>query len=230
MAGVNRREEVASPWAFVAFEVEKPDAVWEAFEPEPVQVPHFAPFEQIVDEAPNALGPHDLSVREDEPLVGVPQATEPIGDHEADASHERQLRALEEVHQAALAELEHRYSVELISKLTSQIELKGAQIADEFGGRLSRLLAPVLFDHARKASLAALTRDLQRILASSEVNRIKLSGPREMMAQVQVELGEQASRFLIEETDTVDVTVRIDSEVLATRLSVWSAVLKDVVS
>jgi hypothetical protein len=230
MSVLGKRQDASSPWAFVAFEAEGAGAIWEAFEPEPVQPTHFAPFEYPAPETPNLLPSAVPAEIDSSALMPAPQMRIEAGVNEATPEFEERLRVLEETHQAALAQLERKYTVELAGKLTSKIELQGVEMADEIGSRLARLLAPILFDHARTASLAALTRDLQRILVAGEAHRIVMSGPRKMVMQVQAELGEQASRLQIEETDTVDVTVRLDSEILATRLSAWSAVLKDVLA
>jgi hypothetical protein len=229
-ASLGKRQDAASPWAFVAFEAEAADPVWEAFEPEIIQEARFAPFESIPGAATAPAVPEDLNTSND-PFVAPPEASR----HEADSlqsasQYEKQLRALEETHQAALAELERRYAEDLIGKVSSQIELQGRQLANEIETRLVRLLAPLLMDHARKASLAALTRDLQRILTSSEVNQIMLKGPGDWIKQMQEGLGEQALRVRIQEADSPDVKVLIDPEVIATRLSAWADVLKEVIS
>lgn len=228
-SALNKRQDALSPWAFVAFESEVAQAIWEAFEPEPIQAAHFAPLENPAPENPSMLPSAERAEPNSFLPVLAPQMRIETGADEATLQFEERLRAVEESHQAALVRLEQKYAVELAGTLTSQIEMQGGQLADEIGGRLTRLLAPVLAEHARKASLAALIRDLQRILTSSDLNRTVLSGPPDLVAQVQAELGEQVSRIQIVETDAVDVTVRLDSEVLATRLSAWTAVLKDVV-
>jgi hypothetical protein len=227
---LNRRQDAASPWAFVAFEAETTQTVWEAFEPEYAQETRFAPFEESSAEIPDALALTEQPVADDPMFLPGPQTRIEREDHEAAQHHEEQLRTLKEAHQQAIAEIEQKYAVEILGKLTSQLNAQSAELADEIGGRLTRLLAPLLMEHARKSSLAALTRDLLRILLSSDVNKIALAGPLELVTKIQAELGEHASRLQIEEADTVDVTVRIDSEVLATKLSAWTAVLKDVVA
>jgi hypothetical protein len=222
-------QEAASPWAYVAFEAEKPEPVWEALEPEASCRLDFAPFDSAKAET------------RAEPFQGkmAPQITSAVdgglmaaleGNHYGPVieSYENRLRELEQFHQATLAELEKKYAVELLRKLTSHIESLGSDLGREIGTQLTRLLAPVLVDHARKSSMAALTRDLQRILSSADVAKLTLSGPPELVKQVRDALGEDASRLEICQNETADVTVQINSEVLATRLSGWAAVLKDV--
>jgi hypothetical protein len=227
MASLVKQQEGASPWAFVAFEAEGTEPAWEAYEPEPIRTTAFAPIEDAPVEATKA------------PLAGGQaalhnQVTVTASNEErcyTDQLHfEERLQELEQSHQGALVDLERKFAVELLDRLAAQIDAQGRKLADEFGARLLCILAPVLMDHARKASLAALTRDLQRIFISGEVNKIVLSGPQDLAAQIQSELGEQASRLRVEHSDSVDVTVRIDSEVLATKLSAWASVLKDVVA
>jgi hypothetical protein len=227
---LKRRQDAASPWAFVAFEAEGTHNVWEAFEPEYDQEVRFAPLEESSAEIPDVLASVEQPVVDDPIFVPRPQTRVGWQDHEIAQHHEEQLRTLNAAHQRAIAELEQKYAVEIIGTLTSQLDAQGSKLADEIGKRLTRLLAPLLLEHARKSSLAALTRDLQRILSLSDVNKIALAGPPELVTKIQAELGEHASRLQIEEADTVDVTVRIDSEVLATKLSAWTAVLKEVVA
>ena len=226
-----KTQEAVSPWAYVAFEEEKLEPVWEALEPEPSPRQDFAPFG-------NAKGDTRAAPFQEEQAPRIIPAANgalmpaPEGNHHGPfaESYENRLRELERSHQAALTELEKKYAVELLQKLTSQIESLGSDIGRDIGAQLTRLLAPVLVDHARKSSMAALTRDLQRMLSSADVAKLRLSGPPDLIGHVQEALGEDASRLQICQNDSADVTVQIDSEVLATRLSGWAAVLKDVVA
>jgi hypothetical protein len=221
-------QEIESPWAYVAFEQENPESRWEAFEPEPSFRLDFAPLDSVAEtraelfqdeEAPQSTSPADGTI---------------MAAHEGNhcgapiENYENRLREIDQSHQAALAQLEKKYAVELLQKMSSQIESLGSDLGRQIGGQLARLLAPVLMDHARKSSMAALTRDLQRILSSPDIAKLKLSGPAELLNQVQEALGESASRLQIFHNGSPDVTVQIDSEVLATKLSGWAAVLKDV--
>jgi hypothetical protein len=230
MASPTRQQDAASPWAFVAFEAENAAAVWEAFEREPIHATAFAPIEDAPFEAMEGLVAEEQTAPHDPVTVPMASAPDDKSRHYDKLHFEERLRELERSHEAAMSELERKFTVELLGNLAAQIESQASKLADEIGGRLTRILAPVLMDHARKASLAALTRDLQRILLSGEVNKIILSGPQELVAQIQSELGEHASRLQIEGTAAVDVTVRIDSGVLATKLCAWTSVLKDVVA
>ncbi len=224
-------QEAASPWAYVAFEPERPEPVWEAFEPEPSLRLGFAPFDSVTAQTRAELFQDEEASKTTSPTDG-PVITEPERTaHGSDIeSYENRLRDLEHSHQTELVQLEKKYAVELLQKLSSQIEALGGDLGRDIGARLTRLLAPVLMDHARKSSMAALTRDLQRILSSSDIAKLTLSGPAELLDKVQEALGDSASRLQVCQNDAADVTVQIDREVLATKLSGWAAVLKEVVA
>jgi hypothetical protein len=226
-----KQQESMSPWAYIAFESDGPKLEWEPFEPEVRPQEFFAPLER--DSAGNQLGhPQPGPDVVDSVPMEVTQVFSTQEDRHGSsiAEYERRLQELEESHQAALAQLEQTYATGMLQRVTAQLEEMGGKLAQETGDQLARLLAPLLRDHARKASMAALTRDLQRILSSNDVTKLRMSGPQLLIKKVQESLGESASRIDMLETDTIDVTVEIDGEILATKLSGWAATLNEVVA
>jgi hypothetical protein len=226
-----KQRESTSPWAYIAFESDGPKLEWEPFEPEVWPQELFAPLER--DSAGDRLEcPQPGSDNTSSAPIEVTQAVCVQEDHQSNgiARYERQLQELQESHQAALAQLEQTYVAEMLQRLTAQLQEMSGKLAQETGDQLARLLAPLLSDHARKASMAALTRDLQRLLSSNDVTRLRMTGPQLLIKQVQENLGEGASRIDMLETDGVDVTVETDGEILATKLSGWAAILKEVVA
>jgi 23S rRNA pseudoU1915 N3-methylase RlmH len=224
-------QETESPWAYVAFEAEIPQPDWEPFELVQLHQGSFLSLEKSSSAGgPERSLPGSSDFRAAPPEEEAPDRARHEYLSDAIPRYERRLQELEESHQASLEQIEQKYAVELAQRMTAQVEAISSELGQETGKQLTRMLAPLLADHARKASMEALTRDLQRILLSTDITLLRISGPQALLKQVQDALGESASRLECVETDSVDVTVEIDSGILATKLSNWAATLKEVVA
>ena len=209
------------------FERDADTRIWQPLEIESMHSIEFSPLMPVLSEdlAPPETG---LPRPEDTPptsYAGQDWSSFAHANDDLVREHVSHVEELQQRHQLEIEALRQAHANEMAQKLTGALKSSEEVLAQEVSDRLTRILAPIIAGHARKISIHAVIAELKRLLASGETSRILVTGPLDLINVVRASMGDDAARLAFEETGSADLTVEVNSSVIATRLTEWRKIL-----
>jgi hypothetical protein len=214
----------------VFFEDDEAMSDWQPFEPEHDS---FAAFSQTdpaqgtvpLDENPAQQASGDMGA---EPPAGKFITTDMVWPVQSGAgeelmnSHALSIEQMEARHRLELDELQSRLTKDLSQGFADALYSFETRIAAEIETRLSSLLAPLLTEHAKRASVGAIVYELRSLILAGKMTTVKLSGPAPVISEIKKALGGAGDRIKIGNEVSPDIVIDVDSHIISTRLTEWS--------
>lgn len=122
---------------------------------------------------------------------------------------------------------DHRQNV-MVSLIDLQEKLLGG-LVEQVENSLGHALLPLMNDKVQQTNLEAILAEVTAILKNQTIEKLKLSGPMSLITPVEAAFAHLEIPMDVEESDTVDLTVTVDKQLLSTSLSDWSLRLKDLI-
>jgi hypothetical protein len=94
-------------------------------------------------------------------------------------------------------------------------------VETSLAGAITRVLTPFLATVARRKAVDELVSAVHGLLNSGGAPQIRVSGPADLLARIEVLLGERAASIAFIPGEEVDVTVVADRAVIATQIGAW---------
>lgn len=182
----------------------------------------------------------DQHVEADEKLVALPHIDtesiraearaegEAIARAELTKKFEAEHLAIENLHSAELEALRAELETKAAKTIPDAIAARSGEIADLIAGDVEAVLKPLIDEAVRKRILAGLADEIRKILALENASRIRVSGPEALVHAFSEQVGIDADRLTIEESDGFDIEVEVNRTKFASRLSDWSKALAEV--
>ncbi|MCZ4290521.1 hypothetical protein [Hoeflea alexandrii] len=182
----------------------------------------------------------DQHVEADEKLVALPHIDtesiraearaegEAIARAELTKKFEAEHLAIENLHSAELEALRAELETKAAKTIPDAIAARSGEIADLIAGDVEAVLKPLIDEAVRKRILAGLADEIRKILALENASRIRVSGPKALVHAFSEQVGIDADRLTIEESDGFDIEVEVNRTKFASRLSDWSKALAEV--
>jgi hypothetical protein len=229
-AGHRAAKAFLRPVGPVFFEEDEAASDWQPFEPEHEPSAAFtqidtAPAAVPLDESPAQLASGDMDA---ELSPGIFITTDMVWPAQSSAaeelmnSHAQSIESMEARHRLELDELQSRLTKDLSQGFSDALYSFETRIAAEIKTRLSSLLAPLLTEHAKMASVAAIVDELRSLILAGKMTMVKLSGPAPVISEIKKAMGGAGDRIKIGNEVSPDIVIEVDSHIISTRLTEWS--------
>lgn len=163
----------------------------------------------------------------EEEIAAARRESELLGRETAQRDYEEALRAAEQKFEARLAEERQLWVREQGAALTQALGDGFTRIEAEIAEVTARLLEPFIIAEARRKMLVELQQTLAELLADPEATTLRIEGPGDLLAVLREGLGSKDNLVTFQVSDRPDVHVETGNTVIETRLSAWSARLKE---
>ncbi|WP_417418162.1 hypothetical protein [Hoeflea sp.] len=182
----------------------------------------------------------DQHVNDDEKPVALPHIDTESIRAEARAEGEAKARAeltkkfeaehlaIENLHAAELEALRVELETNAAKTIPDAIAARSAEIAELIAGDVEAVLKPLIDEAVRKRILSGLSDEIRKILALDNASQIRVTGPEALVNAFREQIGIDADRMTIEETDGFDIEIEVNRTQFASRLSDWSQALAGV--
>jgi hypothetical protein len=157
--------------------------------------------------------------------LGKQQAAETLA-----AEHQTELEAERSRHLEEINEMRTRFEQDFSTTLAARFDQLAIEMSETIGEQVARIVAPFLEQALSERMVAQLGTAIAGSLADGEATRIAVSGSPSMFEALSTALGDKAAQLDFSESETFDLTVRLDDTVLSTRLSEWASTLREVLS
>ncbi|MCB5202659.1 hypothetical protein LH464_09265 [Neorhizobium sp. T786] len=153
------------------------------------------------------------------------------------ATEEAQLKWQEERQQlldtqaSELAALRSHYEVELAASLNARMGQAALLIAESVSNQTASILLPILEEALVAKAISDMAGLIQQAILDGDVGVLTVRGPEHLREQLTAALGDGAGSMIrhIESPD-LDVSVELGDAALVTRMSAWSARLKELLA
>ena len=153
------------------------------------------------------------------------------GAAEAKQSWEEERAQLLKAHADELAATKLKYEAEITSIVEKKMSEAAVLIAEAVGMQTARILAPIVEQTLVEKAVADLAELLHAAILEGDAATVTLRGPVELFEKLKAALGEEHQALLrhVEAAD-LDLSAEMGDAALVTRLSAWSARLKEVLA
>lgn len=164
---------------------------------------------------------------EDQPTAGVDLVAEAVAlaRREAAALHEAEIAALRDAHAeataAALGAAREAWIAEQSVPLAAHVTEAFTAIETSLAASMTRVLTPFLATVTRRKAIDELVSAVHAVLRGGTSAAIRVSGPGDLLARIEADLGEGAAGVSFVPNDQVDVTVVADRSLIATQIGAW---------
>lgn len=143
----------------------------------------------------------------------------------AESEHAARIEELRKEHEAAmaraLADARSAWAAEEGERLSTGIADAIDQIESSLADATARVLVPFLATAARRLAVEDLTGRIRQILRDGSPAAIRITGPADLLAALEMQLGDLSSAIAFEPADAVEVTVRADRTIIASQIGAW---------
>jgi hypothetical protein len=202
---------------------------------EPISVPPI-----LVDVGDFDYAGESLHVQEEPIAAPVDLAAERAEAHamgydegraEAQRVWEEQRQELLKAHADEIAALRERYEADIASTIERKMGEAALIIAQAVGNQAARVLAPVVEEALISKAVDDLAALLRAAISDGDVATVTVRGPLSLFEMLQAAFSpEQSAQLRHVEAPDVDISAEIGDAALVTRLSAWSARLKEVLA
>jgi hypothetical protein len=144
---------------------------------------------------------------------------------ETEAHYEARLAALGEENNAVaerrIAEARSAWIGEQAEPIAARINAAFDDLETSLADSVARVLAPFLATAARRRAIDDLLGTIRGLLRGSGHPAIRVSGPGDLLARIETQLGALAASVEFVAGDEVDVTVVLGRSIIATQIGVW---------
>lgn len=200
--------------------------------------PHSAeigqPIETIDDYHATLLDLQGLS-SDDQPDVKEPTGADAIDPADAitdDVPEPESDQAAEEIariraeHAAELDQLRQEFTDRQMTEMAERLSEAENTLMQQFETGVAKSLAEIFGDRIADESLTMLCKWLKARLSQPGMMQVEISGPKELNRKLIGMLGDNSDKYRITESETVDVQIDVDGEVLSTRLGEWKKMVE----
>ncbi len=125
-------------------------------------------------------------------------------------------------HAAELEQMEAAHNNEIMSQLQDLQSGLIDQVADKLEFMLVQSLEQLLQQRLSSASIEQLVSDIKHAIKTEAIDRIKLSGPANLTNAVSTALAGGTCQIDVEQSDSTDLVVRLNEQILSTRIGDWA--------
>lgn len=148
-----------------------------------------------------------------------------VARREAAVAHEAEIAALRDAQavaaEAGIAAARDAWVAEQAAPLAAQVATAFEAVETSLAGAITRVLTPFLATVARRKAVDELVSAVHGLLRSGDAPAIRVSGPADLLARIELQLGERAASIAFMPGDEVEVTVVADRSVIATQIGAW---------
>lgn len=134
--------------------------------------------------------------------------------------------------EARFAELEAAFDARLAQERDAWAQRDGARLAaamlqgldgvrEEVVAATAQVLKPFLVESVRQKALLELSRAIEDVLLRDPDTGMVISGPKDLLAVLELHLNERAGSFTFKPCDTAEVEVKAGAALLSTRMAAW---------
>ncbi|MFZ5673465.1 MAG: hypothetical protein ACOZAM_10940 [Pseudomonadota bacterium] len=163
----------------------------------------------------------------EEEIAAARRDSERLGREAAQRDYEEALRTAEQNFEARLAEERQLWVREQGAVLTQALGDGFTRIEAEIAAVTARLLEPFIISEARRKILVELQQTLAELLTDPEAATLRIEGPGDLLAMLREGLGSKDNLVTFQVSDRPDIHVETGNTVIETRLSAWTARLKE---
>jgi hypothetical protein len=158
--------------------------------------------------------------------LGYEAATE-----EALAKWQDERQQLLDAHTSELAALRNRYEIEFAASLNAKITEAASLIAETVSNQTVTILEPLVEKALVAKSLDDMAGLIQQAILEGDVGVVTVHGPAHLSKQLAAALDDTARSMIRHvEADDLDLCVDVGEITLVTRMSAWSARLKELLA
>ena len=144
---------------------------------------------------------------------------------EEQTASEARIATLREEHRAAteaqLSEARSAWISEQSEPLAARIGAAFDDLETSLADAMTRVLAPFLATVARRQAVDDLVATLRGLLRTSGHAAVRVSGPGDLLARIETQLGDLAAAVEFVPGEEVDVTVAAGRSIIATQIGAW---------
>ncbi len=163
--------------------------------------------------------------RADAHRLGYEAATEEL---QSKWAEEREV--MKAAHAAELADLRERYETELAAHLSVKLGEMALVVAEAVGDQVTRVLAPLVEEALVGKAIADMADLVRAAILDGDVATITVRGPQALRDRLAAALGEEAAAVRYVDAADLDISADLGDAALVTRLSAWSARVRELLA
>ncbi|GGA98063.1 hypothetical protein GCM10011491_27860 [Brucella endophytica] len=152
------------------------------------------------------------------------EAGREAGRAEADALYEAEKQRLQRAHEEEMTGIRASVLSETADRLTAQVETALQTLEASFSRQLADLIEPLIAAHIERAAVADFARQVTACLPAAMGMEIR--GPRDLLDALHGLEGFASENFIPIEANAAELSLRLDNQVIETRLAPILAELK----
>lgn len=125
-----------------------------------------------------------------------------------------------------LAAERQRWAAEQGAHLSALIATAFEDLEHRVAERVGAILKPFLSDSVRAKALEELSAFLNLMLAKGEYAKIAISGPKDLLSEIEARLSERHAGVTFAESDGTDVAVSADGTIIETQIGAWTEAIQ----
>lgn len=152
----------------------------------------------------------------------VAEAEAALGERLA-AEYGAELAALRAEHEAVLVARDAQFGAQALGAIGQAVAALGEGVAEAVGGRVARILAPLLHEAQQTQAISALRTAILHSVGGPDGVALVLRGPAALRTQIEPELLDAGFTVRWEDAPGFDVEASAGDTVWRTRLDEWQA-------
>jgi len=181
----------------------------------------FSDYVPVVVDAPMEYAPEPEPIDISEQLEAARAEGIAQGREEARAEMESRFAELETAFEARLAQEREAWVQRDGSRLAAAM-LQGLEgVREDVVAATAQVLKPFLIETVRQRALSELSRAIEDLLLRDPDTGMVISGPRDLLAVLELHLAERAGSFIFKVSETPEVEVKAGAALLSTRMAAW---------
>lgn len=141
--------------------------------------------------------------------------------------HAEELANLRKEHERALEKIRVEAADQEIAEFSQRVSTVEMEVLAKLEKQVAGVLGQVFGDVIAEQSIEMLCKWLKARLQQPGAMTVELTGPQSLIDKLNNQLGEHEATVKTTESDTGDLYVEIDDEVVATRLGEWRMMVED---
>ncbi|HEX2841788.1 hypothetical protein [Hyphomicrobium sp.] len=125
-----------------------------------------------------------------------------------------------------LATERQRWAAEQGAHLSALIATAFEDLEQRVAERVGSILKPFLSDSIRAKALEELSASLNLMLAKGEYAKIAISGPKDLLSEIEARLSQRHAGVTFVESDGADVVVYADGTIIETQIGAWTEAIQ----
>ncbi len=120
-----------------------------------------------------------------------------------------------------------RWTVEQADRVCEMLRATFEDIEQRVALHVSDILKPFLLEQVRLKAVEELSASLHSMLSKGDYAKVNISGPRDLLSEIESRVGIAHPGVSFNEGADVDVTVHADDTIIETRIGAWTDSIKD---